>query len=230
MEPNSEGGAEDYLLEPPISDVEIWLEWQASRLSTPTWWLELRAIPGVKDMQKLTCKIWASFSIPEARMRAILGQGFTVPPAPKCLDRNAFLLDDLSYQDVPVLLTITYARGLQYWAEKRNPPESPASCPLVGGVVELREAVREYITPTRMFSRAWGQFTQELQTSSPKAPCLAKYCCHWATNPVDLILVLWKLPPKPLPWLLPMWNGQMYHPTSWNGKGKTIICWSLLPL
>ena len=70
VESNSEGGAENYPLEPPISDVETWLEWQACQLSTPTWWLELRAILGVKDPQKLTNKIWASFSIPEVRMRA----------------------------------------------------------------------------------------------------------------------------------------------------------------
>ena len=118
VEPNSKGDAEDYLLEPPISDVETWLEWQASQLSTPTWWLELRAIPGVKDPHKLDHEIWASSSIPEVRMRATPGQRYTAPPAPKCLDRNAFLLDDLSYQDVqqqPVLLMITYARGLLYW-------------------------------------------------------------------------------------------------------------------
>ena len=100
VELNSEGGVEDYPLEPPISDVETWLEWQACQLSALTWWLKLRAIQGVKDLQKLTYKIWASFSIPEVRMRAIPGQLYTAPPAPKCLDRNAFLLDDLSYQDI----------------------------------------------------------------------------------------------------------------------------------
>ena len=43
---------------------------------------------------------------------------------------------------------IDYARGLQYCAEKHNLLESPDSHPLVGGVVELREAVREYVTFT----------------------------------------------------------------------------------
>ena len=41
------------------------------------------------------------------------------------------------YQDVrqqPFLLTVAYARGLQYWAEELNPPESPDSCPLAGSV------------------------------------------------------------------------------------------------
>ena len=90
----------DYPPEPPISNVETWLEWQASQMSTLTWWLELRAIPGVKDPWKLAREIQASFSIPEVRMRATLGQGYTVPPTPRCLNRNAFLPDDLLYQDV----------------------------------------------------------------------------------------------------------------------------------
>ena len=79
VELDPEGGEENYLPEPPISDVETWLDWQACQLSTPTWWLELRAILGEKDPLKLTHKIWASFSIPKVRMRAFLGQDYTVP-------------------------------------------------------------------------------------------------------------------------------------------------------
>ena len=120
-----------------------WLEWQACQLSTPAWWSELTAILGVKDPQKLAHKIWASFSIPEVRMRAFLEQEYTAPPSPKCLDRNAFLPDELSYQDVwpHLVLMVAYARGLQYWVEKLNLLESPDFCPLAGSVVELRETV-----------------------------------------------------------------------------------------
>ena len=82
-------------------------------------------------------------------MRASPDQQYTMPPAPKCLSRNAFILDELSYQDMhqqPTILMITYARGLQYWAEKFNLPTSPDLCPLVGSIVELREAMQEHIT------------------------------------------------------------------------------------
>ena len=48
--------------------------------------------------------------------------------------------------------------------------------------------------PTGIFSGAWGQSTQEPQTSGPKPPCLAK-CCHCQSKN----RTLWKLPPTPLP-------------------------------
>ena len=128
--------------------METWPEWQACQLGTPVWWSELK---GVEDLKKNACKIQASFSIPEVRMRAFLEQGYTVPPAPKCLNRNAFLLDELSYHNVwqqPNHLTVAYAMGLQYWAEELNLLESPDLCPLVGSVVELRETVQEHVTFT----------------------------------------------------------------------------------
>ena len=111
--------------------METWLEWQAKQLSTPTWWMELQAILGIRDPWKLAWKIRASFYIPEVRMRTLLEPGYTVPPTPRSLDRNAFLPDDLSYQDMQqnlALLTMAYARSLQYWVEKQSAekPEPPS--------------------------------------------------------------------------------------------------------
>ena len=149
MRPNFEGSVEDYSSEPSVSDVEIWLEWQVKQLGTPGWWSELKAIPGVEDPRELAHKIWASFYIPEVKIRAFLEQEYTVPPTPKCLNRNAFLLDELSYQDIwqqQTLLMIAYTRGLQYWAEKLNLPRSLDLCPLAASVVELMEMVQEYVT------------------------------------------------------------------------------------
>ena len=133
-------------------DIKTWLDWQDGQLSTPCWCWELKAIPGVKDPQKLTCKIHASFSIPKVGSRTFLCQDFTVPPTPKCLNRNAFLPKDLLYQDIwqqPFHLTVTYARGLQYWVEKLNPQEGSDFCPLVGSVVELWEMVQEHVVITK---------------------------------------------------------------------------------
>ena len=79
VELDPKGGKENYSPEPSILDVETWLDWQACQLSAPCWQLELRAILGVKNLWKLTHKIWASFSIPEVRSRAFPGQDYTVP-------------------------------------------------------------------------------------------------------------------------------------------------------
>ena len=172
VKPDPKGEDEDYPPEPSILDVKTWLDWQACQLSTPCWWWELKAIPSMKDLQKLAHKIWASFLIPKVRSRAFPGQDFTAPPAPKCLNRNAFLPNDLLYQDVwqqPFLLTVAYARGLQYWVEKLNLPEGSNFCLLAGSVIELREMVKEHVVFTnwdhlrdlgRVDPRAMNQWPQ----------------------------------------------------------------------
>ena len=82
-------------------------------------------------------------------MRALLEPGYTVPPALRSLDRNAFLPDDLSYQDMqqkPALLMMAYVRSLQCWAEKQSLPRSWDLHPLAKSVIELQEMVKEYVT------------------------------------------------------------------------------------
>ena len=93
---------------------ETWLEWQAWQLGTSAWWMELKAILGIRDPQKLTWKIGAPFYIPKVRMRALLEPEYTAPPTPRSLNRNAFLPEELSYQDMwqqLVLLTIACNTG-----------------------------------------------------------------------------------------------------------------------
>ena len=131
--------------------METWLEWQVKQLGTPAWWTELQAIPGIRDPWKLAWKIRTSFNIPEVRMRTLLEPGYTVPPTLRSLDRNAFLPDDLSYQDMQqklALLMIAYARSLQYWAEKQSLPRSRNLRPLAESVVELREVVKNILPLT----------------------------------------------------------------------------------
>ena len=81
-------------------DVETWLDWQAHQLDMPCWWMELTAILGVEDPQKLAKKIWDFFLIPEVRSRVFPGQDYSAPSAPKCLTQNVLLMDELLYQDV----------------------------------------------------------------------------------------------------------------------------------
>ena len=149
VEMSPKGDVEDYSTEPSVLDVETWLEWQAQQLGTPAWWMDLKAIVGIKGPWKSALKTRASFYIPKVRLRALLEPKYIAPPAPKSLNRNTFLPDKLSYQDVrqqPALLTIVYARSLQYWAQKLSLPRSPDLHPLVGSVAKLWEAVREHVT------------------------------------------------------------------------------------
>ena len=123
------------------------------------------AILGVEDPRKLAHKIWASFSIPEVRMRAFLEQGYTVPPCPqmpwqKCLPSRWII--------IPGCTAATYSpnshlcQGLQYWVEELNLLESPDLCPLAGSVVELRETLWEHVTFTN------GDVLQGLGTVYPE--------------------------------------------------------------
>ena len=122
-----------------------------------------------------TCqKIHTSFLIPAVKSQALLDQGYTAPPAPRCLAWNVFLPDDLSYQDVwqqSFLLTLAYVQGLQYWAEEFNLPDSLDFCPLACNVLELRERVKEHVILSKQdVIRGLGQInpgntTQWTQTS-----------------------------------------------------------------
>ena len=81
-------------------------------------------------------------------MRTLLEPGYSVPPALRSLDRNAFLPDDLSYQDVwqkLALLMMAYPRSLQYWVVKQSPPRSQNLHLLTESVIELWEVVKEYV-------------------------------------------------------------------------------------
>ena len=95
----------------PIKDLESWLEYQVDQLGTPTWWGELKAIPGMVDLCRFTQKIRASFHVPEIQSWASPSQDYSTPPAPRSLNQGAFIPERLEYQDVwqrPILLTKTY--------------------------------------------------------------------------------------------------------------------------
>ena len=116
-----------------------------------TWWEELGAVPGIKDRHKFTWKIRVSFYVPEVCLR-VSWNGFTLHlQPPQVLDRGAFHPEKFAYQDVrqrPVLLTIAYARCLQYWVEKHNLLKIPDFCPWGECVRELRQTVWEFVNIT----------------------------------------------------------------------------------
>ena len=68
--------------EPSVDDLEMWLEFQAVQLGTPTWWEELAAMPGIEDRCKFARKIRASFYVLEVCLRGAPEWVYTAPPAP----------------------------------------------------------------------------------------------------------------------------------------------------
>ena len=69
-------------VEPTVSDLEAWLEYQSTQIGTPVWWKELEAVPGITDWWKFARKICTSFYILEVWSRMFSGEGYSMPPAP----------------------------------------------------------------------------------------------------------------------------------------------------
>ena len=116
------------------------------------WWRELKAIPSIADLCRFVQKIRVLFYIPEVWSRMFLEEGYSAPPTPWSLNREAYLPGRLSYQDVrqqPALLTVAYCQCLQHWAEKCNLPLNLDFCPLAESVRELRQAIWEFVNITR---------------------------------------------------------------------------------
>ena len=154
--------------EPSIDDLEMWLEFQAGQLGTPAWWEELGAMLGIQDQCKFAQKIRVSFYVPEVWLRVCAEWGYTVPPAPQSLNRNAFHPERFAYQDIrqqSALLTIAYVWCLQHWAEKHNPPRNLNFCPWVESVRELWQAVWEYV------DISYQDVIRDLEVEKPESSC-----------------------------------------------------------
>ena len=143
----------DSQLEPSIENYEVWLEWWACQVNNPDWWGELVTIPNAGDPKRLAHKIHASFEIPQVRSEALMvSNNYTMPPAPKCLQRQMFLpvpnthLSCQDYHQQQPLRTLAYAQALQYWAEKANLLGPHEPCHLAMCVQELRWVMRPYMT------------------------------------------------------------------------------------
>ena len=68
--------------------------WGMARMAgPPDWWGELITIPNVADPKRLPHKICASFEVPQVRCKALGdSKDYTMPPVPKCIQRERFLL------------------------------------------------------------------------------------------------------------------------------------------
>ena len=53
--------------EPFLNNSSEWVTWRANHINTLTWWLELSAVPGERDVEEFTQKVWALFELPQRR-------------------------------------------------------------------------------------------------------------------------------------------------------------------
>ena len=105
------------------------------------------------DPERLANKICTYFDVPPGEVQGPQGsEDYTVPPAPKCIQRKMFLpvpylcLPCQDYHLKQPWRTLAYAQAIQYWAEKANllGPDKPHY--LVMCVHELRWAMKPYTT------------------------------------------------------------------------------------
>ena len=227
MSPKKDVG--DYSTEPSVSDVEMWLEWQAWQLGTPTWLAELKAILGIRDPQMLAQKIRASFYIPEIRMRTLQEPEYTVPPTPRSLDRKNLpprwvILsrhaattsspDDFLCQEPAIL------GGTTKSAEKPESLPFSRKCRwTMGGSQRVC-----YLLPLRHCMRFRGNWLGIPKPRAPMPPFLATCCHHWRRNRNLREQLLMLHPPS----LKEIWPSMSPHQP--EQRGRTLVCYSSQPL
>ena len=119
----------------------------------PGWWLELAEIPGMDNHQELAQKVWASFELPQriSEWHGVESYHQT-PPALLCICQKDFLPQpdsNFACQDIRELQLenmVAYAQALQFWVEKANLPTQGQPHFLVGGTLELGEAMECYVS------------------------------------------------------------------------------------
>ena len=135
--------------EPPFHNPEEWVRWHACWVETPAWWLELVKVPTPRDPISFAKWVWASFQFPKAKYPRKGGDNYTPPPAPHCIEWDAFLPQtkgNFASQDYRLRQpkkTLALAKALQFWAEKAQPSQINKPCQLAACIRELREAMEQ---------------------------------------------------------------------------------------
>ena len=141
--------AREMLPEPAVLDFTEWVQWKAGKCDTPSWWMEVSVVPGEDNTRELARQVMASFGLPQ-QLHKLDAERATLqaPPALPCLCQQTFMPppDSISasrdIRKVPREKVVAYARALQYWAEKNDPPTGGEPHFLAKGVLELREEVK----------------------------------------------------------------------------------------
>ena len=129
---------------PSLENSSEWVTWQANLVNTPTWWPELSVVPGEMDLEEFARKVQALSELPKRRSHA---QGttndYSTPLAPQTLEHDQFLpissikFSGQDYHMWQLQKTLVYAKALQYWAEKAQPPHPGKPYKLAESAQEL---------------------------------------------------------------------------------------------
>ena len=115
--------------------------------------MELMAVTGVEDHEKLAWEVQALFQLPKRASKLHKMENYhQVPPALLCLLWKNFLPPPNSIfachdiQEMQQEKMVAYAWALQYWVEKVDLPTGGRPCLLAEGVKELWEEMRCYLS------------------------------------------------------------------------------------
>ena len=141
--------------EPSCHKSAKWIQWCTQQLDMPAWWWECREVPGQGNIQEFTRMVWASFRVPKVTCcTSKVDNNYSTPPAPNSLDRDQFLLlQDMQFGSQDFWLTqpqktLVYAKDLQHWLEKAQPPTPGKPHQLAESVLELWHTMEPLTTFT----------------------------------------------------------------------------------
>ena len=139
--------------EPPVDEYERWVTWRAQAHDMPGWWPELAKIPGMDDHQELAWKVQASFELPwQISEQHGMENYHQTPLALLCICQKDFLPQPDSkfscwdIRESQLEKMVAYAQALQFWVEKANPPTQGQPCLLARSILELKEAMKCYVS------------------------------------------------------------------------------------
>ena len=130
-----------------------WIQWHTQQVDMLVCWQELQEALGHKNCWEFVWKVHALFQVPKAWSCVIgVDNDHCTPLAHWSLEKYKFMLPpDLwfgtrDYWLMQPQQTLTYARALQYWAEKGQPLIPDVPCCLAESVLELRQAIEPLVT------------------------------------------------------------------------------------
>ena len=206
--------------EPPVEELESWVNWRTWMHGMPGWWQELAEVPGVDDHEKLAGEVQTSFQLPKWHWVENYHQA---PLALPCLHQKSFLpppnskfacwdIRELQWEKM-----VAYAKALQFWAEKANLPTQGQPCLLMGSIVEVMEEMKCYISFTDEDVFSGMALLEESPVTQPKEATPESAQLMQANSPVkEAITEVTKEPTreeKPPNWF-PGWE-EVLHPSRW---------------